>query len=180
MSSYLFTSKRLGFRKWNLKDLDTLFEINSDDAVMEFFPFKPSRGDTKNFIGRMQKMQEEKGFCYFAVEIIENSEFIGFIGLCEQSYLQELNPFVDIGWRLAKNSWNQGFATEGALACLEYGFTTVGLEKIYSVAPKINKKSELIMKKIGMYYVRNFEHPKLLDYPNLKTCVFYEISKPVK
>jgi len=176
MSKYVFTSERLGFRKWDLQDLDSLIALNNDDDVMEFFPYKPSRQNTQDFIARMNTMYDLKKFCYFAVDILENHEFIGFIGLCEQTYLKKLNPFVDIGWRLKKSSWNQGYATEGALACLHFGFNIIGLEKIYSVAPEINKKSELIMKKIGMEWVEIFEHPKLIEYPNLKSCVLYKTT----
>lgn len=179
MKSYLFTSSRLGFRNWTFNDAGSLFDINNDDDVMEFFPFKPSKQDTLDFITRMQEMQEEKGFCYFAVDILENGEFIGFIGLCQQTYLEELNPFVDIGWRLKKECWNQGYATEGAKACLEYGFTNIGLDTIYSVAPEINIKSQLIMKKIGMQYQKTFSHPKLKDYTKLQDCALYKISKPI-
>ncbi len=174
MKNYIFTSKRLGFRNWTFNDAETLFEINNDDDVMEFFPFKPSKQDTLDFIQRMQDMQKEKGFCYFAVDIIENNEFIGFIGLCEQTYLNELGNFVDIGWRLKKSIWNQGYATEGAKACIDFGFNQIGLEKIYSVAPEINVKSELIMKKIGMQRIKTFEHSKLVDYKDLLSCVLYE------
>ncbi|EZH72107.1 GNAT family acetyltransferase [Aquimarina atlantica] len=174
MNSYIFTSQRLGFRNWTLDDLETLAKINTDDDVMEFFPYQPSKEDTKAFIMRMQEMYAEKGFCYFAVDLLDNAECIGFIGLCEQTYLEKLGSFVDIGWRLKKSIWNKGYATEGAKACLDFGFNTIELDKIYSVAPAINVKSELIMKKIGMQQIETFEHPKLLDDERLKCCVLYE------
>ncbi len=177
MTPYLFTSQRLGFRNWTLDDLEILAEINTDDDVMEFFPFKPSKEDTRAFIIRMQEMYVEKGFCYFAVDLLNNAELIGFIGLCEQTYLEKPSPFVDIGWRLKKSIWNKGYATEGAKACLGFGFNTIGLDKIYSVAPAINIKSELIMKKIGMQQIETFEHPKLLHDERLKYCVLYEKEK---
>ncbi|GAA4274692.1 GNAT family N-acetyltransferase [Aquimarina gracilis] len=177
MAEYFFKSERLGFRNWNFNDTEPFFKICSDDDVMEFFPSKPSKQDTQDFIYRMQEMQKENGFCYFAVDILETEEFIGFIGLCKQNYIKDLSPFVDIGWRLKKSVWNQGYATEGAKACLEYGFDKIGLDKIYSVAPEINKKSELIMKKIGMQQIKTFNHPKLKAHKELQSCVFYEISK---
>ncbi|MDY8138227.1 GNAT family N-acetyltransferase [Aquimarina sp. 2201CG5-10] len=177
MNTYLFKSERLGFRNWSLNDLDDLASINNDDDVMEFFPFKPSKEDTKSFIVRMQQQFEEKRFCYFAVDILDTKELIGFIGLSEQTYLENFGPFVDIGWRLKKSIWNKGYATEGAKACLDYGFTQIGLENIYSVAPEINVKSELIMKKIGMQRIETFDHPKLKDYPQLMSCVLYQKKK---
>lgn len=177
MNQYIFQSDRLGFRNWTIEDLDALAEMNNDDDIMEFFPFKPTREDTKDFILRMQQQFTKNGFCYFAVDILESKEFIGFIGLCEQSYLKDEPAFVDIGWRLKKSAWNKGYATEGAKACLDFGFHQIGLDTIYSVAPKINLKSELIMKKIGMNQVKIFDHPKLTDYPDLVSCVLYQKMK---
>ncbi len=177
MHSYIFQSHRLGFRNWTPNDLEPLTEMNNDDEVMEFFPFKPSRDDTKEFILRMQKQLIKNGFCYFAVDILTSKEFIGFIGLSEQTYLKDKPVFVDIGWRLKKSTWNQGYATEGAKACLDYGFYTIGLKTIYSVAPEINLKSVSVMKKIGMQKVRTFDHPKLTDSPDLISCDLYQIEK---
>lgn len=177
MHNYIFKSTRLGFRNWHLNDLDTLAKINDDDDVMEFFPFKPTKSDTEDFIFRMQNMQQEKGFSYFAVDLLENNECIGFIGLCEQNYLVDPKPFVDIGWRLKKSTWGKGYATEGAFACLDFGFNKLGLQTIYSVAPEINTKSESVMKKIGMVQVEVFDHPKLLNYNRLRRCVLYKKEK---
>ncbi|WP_034228246.1 GNAT family N-acetyltransferase [Aquimarina pacifica] len=177
-SSYIFTSERLGFRNWETSNLKALHAINNDDEVMEFFPFKPSKKDTEGFIQRMQQLYTEKKYCYFAVDILQTNECIGFIGLCEQTYINDLGTFVDIGWRLKKSSWHNGYATEGAKKCLAYGFKTIGLSNIYSVAPEINTKSESVMKKIGMQYVNTFLHPKLIDNDRLKKCVLYKISNP--
>jgi len=180
MSPYIFTTARLGFRNWVSSDIDTLSNINQDDDVMEFFPFKPSRKDTEDFIVRMQTLYTEKQFCYFAVDTLEHKECIGFIGLCEQNYLNEIGNFVDIGWRLKKSSWYKGYATEGAKACLDYAFNQLQLETIYSVAPVINQKSESVMKKIGMTRIKTFDHPKLTEYENLRSCVLYQYLKPNK
>ncbi|WP_299312031.1 GNAT family N-acetyltransferase [uncultured Aquimarina sp.] len=174
MNPYIFQSERLGFRNWTRDDIDPLAAMNNDDDVMEFFPFKPSRKDTKEFILRMQKQFAKNDFCYFAVDILDSKEFIGFIGLCEQSYLEDQDTFVDIGWRLKKSVWNQGYATEGAKASLDFGFNMIGLDRIYSVASEINLKSELIMKKVGMTKVKVFDHPKLTDYTDLVSCVLYQ------
>ncbi len=178
MATYLFTSLRLGFRNWKHDDLDILAQINNNEEVMKFFPFKPTKEESKSFIIRMQNMYAEKGFCYFAVDLLDTKEFIGFIGLAEQTYLKDLGAFIDIGWRLKKSIWNKGYATEGAMACLDFGFNKIGLQKIYSTAPEINKKSELIMQKIGMQQIKTFEHPKLLNDELLKKCVLYEALAP--
>jgi len=181
MNSYLFQSKRLGFRNWSLDDVNIFFsEVNNDKDVMAFFPFKPSREQTKAFVIRMQEMYNRTGFCYYPVELLENSELIGFIGLSQQTYLDELGIFVDIGWRLKKSVWRQGYATEGAKACLDYGFHYLGLETIYSVASEANINSIGVMKKIGMQKVKVFDHPKLTQYPSLVSCALYKTVVPLE
>lgn len=173
---YLFKSERLGFRNWIESDIELLIKINADKKVMEFFPGIVSKDQTIEFIEKMQKQFTEQGFCYFAVDKLENNEFIGFIGLTEKSFEAEFTPCVDIGWRLSSEEWNKGYATEGAKRCLEYANEVLKLEKIVSIAPKINVKSERVMKKICMEKVLEFEHPLLINDDRLRDCVLYQIT----
>lgn len=176
MSNYIFTSERLGFRNWKISDVDLLHQINSDENVMRFFPSKQTKQQTENFILRMQKQFLEKGYCYFAVELLDTKEFIGFIGISEQTFTSDFTPAIDIGWRLHPNYWNKGYATEGAKRCLEFGFQQIKLKKIIAVAPKINLPSINVMQKIGMQKIKNFKHSLLVDFPELETCILYSIT----
>ncbi len=175
--NYLFTSERLGFRNWHLSDIDKMQKINADEKVMEFFPNIPTREQTEEFIKRMKKQYKNKGFCYFAVDKLDDNEFLGFIGLSEQNYEADFPPCVDIGWRIKGGEWNKGFASEGAKKCLDNVLNILNLEKVYSIAPKINTKSEHIMIKIGMKKQYEFEHALLTNNDRLKTCVLYKTEK---
>ena len=175
--NYLFTSQRLGFRNWQETDVEPMAAINADPDVMEFFPGTKTLQETKKFIERMQQQMGARGYCYFAVDKLEDGAFIGFIGLSYQTYEADFNPCVDIGWRLRKNEWNKGFATEGAKRSLDYGLNELGLNKINCIAPKINLRSENVMKKIGMTKVKEFIHPMLLHDDRLRECVLYEATK---
>jgi RimJ/RimL family protein N-acetyltransferase len=176
MDDYIFTSERLGFRNWKTTDVNLLFEINTDENVMQFFPSIQTKEQTENFIDRMQNQYKEKGFCYFAVEIIETKEFIGFIGLSEQKFNSDFTPAIDIGWRLNSKFWHKGYATEGAKRCLEFGFYQLKLKEIIAIAPAINLPSIKVMQKIGLQKVKNFKHPLLKEFPELETCVLYSIK----
>ena len=176
-SKYLFKSERLGFRTWSNNDLEPMTSINSDAEVMQFFPKTQTQDDTANFIKRMQKSYAENGFCYFAVELLSTGEFIGFIGLSIQTFEADFTPITDIGWRLSKNTWGKGFATEGAKRCLTYAFDNLKLDKVLSTSPIINTPSINIMEKIGMLKVKEFEHPLLLNNEKLKKCVLYRIDR---
>ena len=177
MKNYLFKSDRLGFRNWLSTDIVKLAAINSDKEVMAFFPSTRTLSETESFIKRMQKQYAEKGYCYFAIDKLDNGEFIGFIGLSEQNYEADFTPCIDIGWRLAKSEWNKGFATEGAKKCLDFAFETLQLDKVYAIALVANTKSEQVMKKIGMRKVKFFDHPQLMDNYRLRKCVLYDIDK---
>ncbi|WP_196894368.1 GNAT family N-acetyltransferase [Aureivirga marina] len=176
-TSYIFKSKRLGFRNWKESDIPKMAKISGDAEIMRFFPAVATFEQTKEFVFRMQKMFEERHYCYFAVEELKSKKFIGFIGLCFQDYEAQFTPCTDIGWRLDKKFWNKGYATEGAKRCLEYAFQVLELEKIIATAPKINEPSISVMKKIGMQKKLEFKHFKLKDFPKIEECVCYEIQQ---
>jgi len=150
--------------------------INKDAEVMKFFPSLSSKKQTLEFIIRMQDQFAEKGFCYFPVDDLKTGDFIGFIGLSIQNFESDFTPCIDIGWRIKKECWGKGLATEGALACLKYAKYELQLESIHAMAPKINSKSVVVMQKIGMSHIKDFEHPKLKKTPTLKNCVLYKID----
>ncbi len=137
---YLFQSERLGFRNWEKADLKPFQQMNASQEVMQYFPKTLTPTESGQLIERMQTAFEQTGYCYFAVEILETKEFIGFIGLMEK----ELSPFgkmTDIGWRLKPSAWGNGFATEGAKRCLDFAFNKLGLNQIHAIAPKANNSS---------------------------------------
>lgn len=173
---YIFKSERLGFRNWMSSDIPKLLEINSDKEVMLFFPEIQNKAQTESFIKRMQQSFKGNGYCYFAVDELKTNQFIGFIGLANQNYDSPFSPFIDIGWRLHKNYWNKGYATEGAKRCLKYAFQDLNLENIKAIAPEINTPSINVMEKIGMKKELNFIHSLLIDNNMLKNCVCYEIN----
>ena len=173
---YLFKSNRLGFRNWIDSDVSKMIDISSDPDVMEFFPAIATKTQTIEFINRMKLMYIEKGYCYFAVDQLKDESFIGFIGLCYQTYESQFTPSVDIGWRLNKKYWNNGLATEGAKKCLDYGFNKLGLKNIIATTPIINIKSIRVIEKIGMEKLTEFKHPRLKYNEKLEDCVCFEIS----
>ncbi len=174
---YIFQSNRLGFRNWQAADIPQLHQINTTPKVMEFFPGLATLEQTEELIQRMQKIFDEKGYCYFAVDELETGNFIGFIGLGEALFESSFTPCTDIGWRLSERYWGNGYATEGAQRCLVYAFEVLGLKSIKAIAPAVNVKSIQVMEKIGMHHELNFKHPKLLNEPRLVDCVCYEINE---
>jgi RimJ/RimL family protein N-acetyltransferase len=176
-NKYIFNSERLGFRNWRNNDLKEFVEINSDPEVMEHFPSTLSAKETEDLLQRLIKHYEEREYTYFATEILETGELIGFVGLAYQTYKTEFSPATDIGWRLKKTAWGKGYATEGAKRCLEYAFDELKIFKVFSICTINNRKSEMVMKKIGMTKKGEFNHPELKDYPEYERCIWYETKK---
>lgn len=175
--NYLFTSERLGFRPWTTDDLEPMAQLNADPEVMRYFPKSPDLEETREFIERMHKQYLENGFCYFVTELLTTGKFIGFIGLSSISFPARFTPCVDIGWRLLKEEWGKGYATEGARACLNFGFENHKLQRIFAVCPISNLASENVMKKIGMIKHSLFKHPHLSDFPLLEECYAYMVEQ---
>ena len=171
---YLFVSDRIGFRTWTSSDLVPLSQLNADTNVMAYFQSVQTTEQTQAFIHKMNEMFAQKRYCYFAVDRLTDQRFMGFIGLADVTFEADFTPCVDIGWRLDPEVWNQGFATEGAKRCLQYGFESVLLNDVVSVAPLINTPSIRVMQKIGMQKKQLFEHPLLTHFPPLAQCVLYQ------
>ena len=174
--NYVIKTERLGLRNWHPDDQAAFAEICANKDVMEFFPTTLNRAQSDALITRFKKHYQKRGYTYFAVDRLDTGAFIGFIGLMLQEYESPFTPSVDIGWRLSPKAWGQGFATEGAKACIDYGFKMLQLKEIYAVAPEINSKSQRVMQKIGMQYHSTFHHPKLNTTNRLNPCVVYHIK----
>lgn len=175
MLPYLFCSARLGFRRWQETDLDAFTAINTDPEVMRFFQRPLPKADTQAMMERMERLYEEKGFCYFAVDDLESQTLIGTIGLGWKTFEADFTPTVDVGYRIGKAWWNQGFSTEGAAACLDYA-RQLQIPKVVAMASIGNLASIQVMKKIGMQHWKEFDHPELQDSPGIQRCTLYQIS----
>ena len=176
-NAYIFQSERLGFRNWRNVDLDAFAELNSDAEVMEHFPNTLSKIEVEELIEKLKEHYIINGFTYYATEILDTKEFIGMIGLALQKYETIYTPAIDIGWRLKRNAWGKGYATEGAKRCLEHAFYELDITRIIAVCTIGNKKSENVMKKIGMIKKGEFNHPDLSNYPEYERHFCYEIMK---
>lgn len=173
MKDYIIKTDRLGLRDWLPSDEAPFIEMGRDPMVMEHFPGLLSSEETLALIGRLKNHFEKYGYTYFAVDVLETEEFIGFTGLANQIWESEFTPCVDMGWRLKRSAWGKGYATEAARACLEAATTKFGLKEVLSFATDTNVASENVMKKIGMKRIGTVQHPAIIGDPRFKYCVVY-------
>ncbi len=174
---YLVTD-RLKLRTWTSADLDSFAKLNCCPRVMEYFPRGLTREETRGFLAKIQSNFERDGFGLWAVELLDCSEFIGFVGLSQPGFKAHFTPCVEIGWRLAADHWGKGYAVEGARASLQDVFTRELLSDVVSFTSKINLKSIRVMEKLGMQSdpVDDFHHPFLPDDHNLSLHVLYRLK----
>lgn len=165
-------TERLILRKWQENDLKPFAQINSDPKVCQFLPKILSKEESDKLAQNIIEYFSKFGFGFFAAELKENQQFIGFIGLAlvdfESHFSSLNNPLIEIGWRLNSNYWNKGYATEGAKAVLNFAFNELNSKEVVAFTARENLASRKVMEKIGMKYDKNddFKHPKLkADHP---------------
>ena len=128
----ILTTTRLVLRRWRAADLARFAAMNADPRVMAYFERPLSSAESDAQAARIDAHFEAHGFGLWAIEIPHVAEFAGFCGLSVPTFTAHFTPCVEIGWRLAYDQWQHGYATEAAREVLRAGFTTLGLTEIVS------------------------------------------------
>jgi ribosomal-protein-alanine N-acetyltransferase len=169
---------RLTLRRWRPSDRKPFAAMNADPEVMEHFPAPLTQDDSDTMIDRMESGFEEHGFGLWALEIAVTGEFIGFTGLSVPSFQAHFTPAVEIGWRLSRSSWGQGYATEAANCALDIGFGHFGLAEIVSFTTTTNSPSQAVMRRLGMTHdpADDFDHPRVQQGHRLQRHVLWRMT----
>jgi [ribosomal protein S5]-alanine N-acetyltransferase len=167
---------RLIIRTWNPQaDAEQAFYIYSDPEVTRFIITKvdsveSSENLLKRWITKSQELNNGSGF--WAIIPKETEEIVGTIILIQlRDEDEQLTPDYEIGWHLKKSAWGKGYASEAAKAILDYGFKTLKLPVIYSIARSENTNSLRVIQRLGMtpvgrttkYYKMELEMFKLAN-----------------
>ncbi|WBQ06640.1 GNAT family N-acetyltransferase [Kribbella sp. CA-293567] len=173
------TTERLLLRPLKDSDRAPCTALNADPAVMEHFPAPLTPAESDAMIERISAMIAERGFGFWAAELRETGQFLGFVGLSVPTFEAPFLPGVEVGWRLAKAAWGKGYATEGARAALAHAFGPLGLDEVLSFTATTNKPSQRVMERIGMTHdeAGDFDHPRLPDGHRLQRHVLYRITR---
>ncbi len=159
MKIYVETS-RLILREMLPTDIDGMFELDSDPLVHTYLGSKPvqTRENSAQMIEKVRQQYINQGIGRWAIVEKASGKFIGWSGLklyFDMSFNGRSN-FHDIGYRLIPRFWGKGYATEAALATLDYGFNILKLDAIVGLADVNNLASNTILKKIGLRYIEKF------------------------
>jgi RimJ/RimL family protein N-acetyltransferase len=173
----MISTQRLLLRHWKESDFDPFADMCADTDVMKYFPSILNRDESFSLARKIKSLIEERDWGAWAVEIPNQCEFIGFVGLHIPKDNLPCSPCVEVLWRLAKPFWGKGYATEAATAAIDFGFSKLDLDKVVAFTAAINSPSIKVMERIGMQNSHsNFAHPDLPTTSPLSQHVLYRIS----
>ena len=174
----ILETARLVLRDFIPQDREPFSRINSDPRVLEFLGPALDRATSDAWVDRIIASSLDDRPRLLAVT--DRGVMIGYVGLSVPSFDAQFTPCVEIGWRLSSASWGYGFATEAAVAVLDWGFTHHGLDEIVSFTTVSNHRSRRVMEKIGMSHdsAGDFDHPRLEPGNPLRPHVLYRITSP--
>lgn len=154
--------------------------MNADERVMEHFPGPLSRSESDRMLELIESGFDARGYGLWAVELLDDDDLCGFVGLNPAPTVMPFSPAVEVGWRLNPQFWGMGIASEGARAAVRFGFEESGLEEIVSFAVAKNHRSRAVMERLGMSRdpAEDFEHPGIALGSPLRPHVLYRLRPP--
>ncbi|MGE6441810.1 GNAT family N-acetyltransferase [Psychrobacter sp. NPDC078409] len=171
-------TERLYLRQWQASDFAPFAEMNANPEVMEYFPKLLTTSMSNAIAKKCQSLINDNGWGFWAVSLKETDTFIGMVGLNHTHADMPFSPAVEIAWRLHNDYWGLGYATEAARASLNFAFDTLGLDEVVAFTAVINKRSQLVMERLGMTNTQeNFFHPMLESNHRLAEHVLYKTTR---
>jgi RimJ/RimL family protein N-acetyltransferase len=145
-------TSRLLLRAWRTEDREPFAAISADPEVMRHIgdgrPLDRTASDV--LLVRLGEHWERHGFGLWAAEVRATGALAGFVGLAIPSFLPSVLPAVEAGWRLGREHWGQGYATEGGRAAVDHGLGSLGLAQVISIIDPANAASIRVAEKLGM------------------------------
>ncbi|MHA7843672.1 MAG: GNAT family N-acetyltransferase [Winogradskyella sp.] len=166
-------TKRLYLRPINEGDDQDFFELDSNPKVHEFLGNNPvtSIEQSGDYIKSILQQYKDYGIGRLAMIKKDTGEFVGWSGLKFERVVRKEFDYYDLGYRLKEEFWGHGYATEAAIASLNYGFNDLKLKEICAAATSKHRASNTILKKIG------FTPSGTFTYDN-ELCNWYVLQNP--
>lgn len=173
-------TERLVLRPWRDADRAPFAALNADPEVMEHFPAVLGRLDSDAAAARFRARFDRHGWGLWALEVKGGPAFVGFAGLNPAPDAAPFAPAMEIGWRLAREAWGRGYATEAGRAALRFAFERLRLPEIVSFTTPLNRRSIAVMERLGLARDPrgDFAHPGIPAGHRLSRHVLYRIAAP--
>jgi len=174
----MIETERLYLRQWQASDFAPFAEMNANLEVMAYFPKLLTTSMSNTIAKKCQSLIDDNGWGFWAVSLKETDTFIGMVGLNNAHADMPFSPTVEIAWRLHNDYWGQGYATEAARVSLDFAFVELEIEEVVAFTAVINKRSQLVMERLGMTNTQeDFSHPMLDPDHRLAEHVLYKITR---
>ena len=144
----MIRTERLILRRWRDSDREPFAAMNGDPAVVEHLQGPMSRERSDGFVDRIEAHWEEHGWGLWAVEVPGVAPFIGYVGLWPADHVAP--GMVEVGWRLAREHWGHGYATEAARALAGWALSDDRVTRVVATCEATNTPSIRVLEKIGM------------------------------
>ena len=166
-------------RGWRPADRGPFAALNADPHVAEFLGGPLDRAASDALVDWILARWDSDGHGLWAVERVEDERFLGFVGLATPSFEAAFTPCVEVGWRLAREAWGRGYATEAARAALRFGFVELDLREIVSFTTAANVRSRAVMERLGMTRdpADDFDHPSFPEDDPIRPHVLYRLGR---
>src|SRR5215207_4565403 len=161
---FLLPTERLLLRHFHILDAEPMHRIFGDPEVMRFGDGVQSREWVQAWLRTcLERYHQTWGFGPYAVVEKRSQNVIGYCGLF---FFPDVGgqPDVEVGYRLARSAWGQGYATEAAGAVRDFAFATLGIQRLIAIIDPSNIASIHVAEKIGMHYekevmLNDYTHP---------------------
>jgi len=149
---------RLVLRRFTMADVDNLVSLDADPDVMHFvtggIPTTRDEIETEIFPAFLGYYEHDQGYGFWAAIEKSSGDFIGWFHFI--SAIGGAPDEPELGYRLRKSAWGQGYGTEGSRALIEHGFARLGARRVSASTMTVNIASRRVMEKAGLRFVRTF------------------------
>jgi RimJ/RimL family protein N-acetyltransferase len=145
----MIETPRFRLRRWEERDRAPFAAMNADPQVMHDLGGPISRAESDAKLDRYAASFARDGLSRWVLES-RDGEFLGYTGILRRAEHDPLGPHHEIGWRLVRDAWGHGYATEAAKAALRDGFTRAKLKEVLSYTSPDNLRSQAVMARLGL------------------------------
>jgi ribosomal-protein-alanine N-acetyltransferase len=154
---------RLTLRPFRPDDVAAMHVVFGDPEVMRFGSGVKSPDWVAQWVVKQNANYDALGFGLWAVVVADGERVIGYCGLTPFPDIDG-RPEVEVGYRLARDCWGQGFGLEAAQAVRDYAFGVLGLPRLIALIDPDNVASIRVAEKIGLRYEKDvlragYDHP---------------------
>ncbi|THD35048.1 MAG: N-acetyltransferase [Sphingomonas sp.] len=176
----MIDTARLILRGWREGDVAPFHAMGNDAEVMRYLGPPMTLADAEAARERMDAVLAEHGYCFWAVERRADGAFLGFCGIKPGPAGTPIADDVEIGWRLRRDAWGQGYAREAAEAVIAWTWANTDAPEIAAITVAGNTNSWGLMERLGMTRDPNgdFDHPAVPDGNPLKRHLTYRLARP--